>query len=141
MFWDSSALSTALLDEPRSSEMIDVFDRDPTPAIWWTTPVECRSAIVQAVRNKRVDRDAATEAVERLQEARSQAREVVPGENVRARAIRVLGVHGLRAADALQLGAALVWSEEQPGNETFICLDRRLREAARREGFTLLPAD
>jgi predicted nucleic acid-binding protein len=141
MFWDSSALSTALLDEPRSPEIIDAFDRDPTPAIWWTTPVECRSAIVQAVRNKRVDREAVAEAVERLREARSQAREIAPAEAIRTRAVRLLTAHRLRAADALQLGAALVWSEEQPGNETFVCLDRRLRAAARREGFALLPGD
>jgi predicted nucleic acid-binding protein len=139
MFWDSSALSTALLDETRSSEMIDGFDGDPMPAMWWTTPVECRSAIVRALRGKRVSRDAAAEAVERLREARSQSREIAPAEAVRARAVRLLTAHRLRAADALQLGAALVWSEEQPANETFVCLDRRLREAARREGFTLLP--
>ena len=141
MFWESSALSTALLDEPRSSETIEAFDRDPVPAIWWTTPVECRSAIVHAVRSQRLPRDAAAEAVERLREARSQAREIAPAEAVRTRAVRLLTVHRLRAADALQLAAALVWSEEQPANETFVCLDRRLREAARREGFTLLPAD
>jgi hypothetical protein len=45
----------------------------------------------------------------------------------------------LRAADALQLAAALIWCEEQPAGEVFVCLDDRLREAARREGFTLVP--
>ncbi|MBI3050076.1 MAG: hypothetical protein HYY76_17390 [Acidobacteria bacterium] len=42
---------------------------------------------------------------------------------------------------ALTLAAALVWCEEQPASETFVCLDRRLREAARREGFVLFSAD
>ena len=141
MFWDSSALVSALLDEPRSDEIIEAFDRDPTPAIWWTTPVECRSAVVRAVHEKRTSRDDATEAMERMREARSQAREVLPGESVRARAIRLLAQHPLRAADALQLAAALIWCDEQPTTETFVSLDRRLREAAHREGFTLLPGD
>jgi hypothetical protein len=141
MFWDSSALVSGLLDDARSAEMIDAFDRDPTPAIWWTTPVECRSAVVRAVREKRASHDSATEAMERLRDARSQTREILPVEGVRARAIRLLTQHPLRAADALHLAAALVWCEEQPTNETFVSLDRRLREAARREGFTVFPAD
>ena len=48
MFWDSSALVTALLTNAHSDQLIEAFDRDPTPAIWWTTPVECRSAVVRA---------------------------------------------------------------------------------------------
>jgi predicted nucleic acid-binding protein len=141
MFWDSSALVAALMTDPHSDRLIEAFDRDPTPAIWWTTPVECRSAVVQAVREKRASRDEATEAMERLREARSQTREILPVEAVRTRAIRLLGQHPLRAGDALQLAAALIWCEEQPSSETFVSLDRRLREAARREGFTLLPQD
>ncbi|MEW6277141.1 MAG: hypothetical protein AB1758_00860 [Candidatus Eremiobacterota bacterium] len=44
--------------------------------------------------------------------------------------------YDLRAADSLQLSAAL----EQVGGELeFVCLDRRLREAARVEGLTLVP--
>jgi hypothetical protein len=45
----------------------------------------------------------------------------------------------LRAADALQLAAALVWCQGDPLQHGFVCLDQRLREAARREGFTALP--
>ena len=77
MFWDSSALVTALLTNAHSDQLIEAFDRDPTPAIWWTTPVECRSAVVRAVREKRASRDEASEAMERLREARSQTREVL----------------------------------------------------------------
>jgi predicted nucleic acid-binding protein len=51
---------------------------------------------------------------------------------------RVAG-HSLRAADALQLAAALIWCEEQPHAETFVSLDDRLREAAQKEGFSIEP--
>jgi HAMP domain-containing protein len=83
----------------------------------------------------------ATEAMERLREARSQTREILPVEGVRTRAIRLLAQHPLRAADALQLAASLIWCEEQPSTETFVCLDNRLRDAARREGFALFPQE
>jgi uncharacterized protein len=45
----------------------------------------------------------------------------------------------MRAADALQLAAALVWCDEQPQGEVFVTLDERLADTARREGFTTLP--
>jgi predicted nucleic acid-binding protein len=141
MFWDSSALVAALLDEPRSGSLIDAFDADPVPVIWWGTPLECHAAVVRAVRDKRVTRQEATEAAERLRDVRAQVREVAPLEAVRTRAMRLLSSHQLRTADSLQLAASLIWCEEQPGSETFVCLDQRLREAARREGFTLLPTD
>jgi len=45
----------------------------------------------------------------------------------------------LRREDALQFAAALVWCQGDPIHHAFICLDQRLREAARREGFHILP--
>jgi hypothetical protein len=141
MFWDSSALVAALLEEPRSRQLIDAFDADPVPVIWWGTPLECHAAVVRAVREKRISREEATEAAERLREARTQVREVAPLEAVRTRAMRLVSAHPLRTADSLQLAASLIWCEESPASETFVSLDQRLRDAARREGFTLLPAD
>ena len=67
--------------------------------------------------------------------------EIEPGGALRERALRLLASHNLRAADALQLAAALVWAEERPAGRIFICLDARLREAARLDGFTVLPED
>ena len=65
--------------------------------------------------------------------------EIEPTHVVRERAERLLGVHALRAADALQLGAALTWARERPQGMALVSLDDRLRTAARLEGFTLLP--
>jgi len=65
---------------------------------------------------------------------------VAPTPRLRRTAGRALAAHPLRAADALQLAAALTWSAEQPGGEGFVCLDDRLRDAAQREGFAVLPA-
>ncbi len=57
----------------------------------------------------------------------------------RRRAVRLVAVHPLRAADTLQLAAALIWSEEQPHGAAFVCLDSRLRDPAQREGFEIKP--
>ena len=65
--------------------------------------------------------------------------EVQPTEPVRQRAERLLMLHPLKTADALQLSAALIWAEEIPKDQVLICLDHNLREAAQREGFTVLP--
>jgi predicted nucleic acid-binding protein len=50
----------------------------------------------------------------------------------------VLELHELRAADALQLAAALVWCSERPKNRPFLCRDARLIAAARQECFDVL---
>jgi predicted nucleic acid-binding protein len=64
--------------------------------------------------------------------------QIVVLEQVAERALRVLDLHTLRAADALQLAAALVASRERPQDLPFVTLDEHLAEAAEREGFPLV---
>jgi predicted nucleic acid-binding protein len=63
--------------------------------------------------------------------------EVQPTSELRARAMRLLRVHPLRAADAVQLAAALIATSEDPSHLPFFTADDRLREAARKEGFAV----
>jgi len=65
--------------------------------------------------------------------------EVQPARELREKAERVLLLHPLSSVDSLQLAAALVWVRGHAPGKEFVCLDRRLGEAARREGFSLLP--
>ena len=139
MFWDSSSLIPLLLPESRSAALTAAFNDDRHPVIWWVTPVECHSALTRVVREKHLPKDEARRAGERLRTIRARANEIAPSDDIRARAIHLLGVHGLRAADALQLAAALAWCEGQPAGEVLVCTDRRLREAAKQEGFELRP--
>lgn len=141
MFWDSSALGAILLGESPSYAINSAFESDEEPAIWWGTPLEAHSVLTRGVREKRLTREEASDGAERLRTMRRLTYEVSPNEDIRMRAMRLLSTHRVRAADALQLAAALFWCEEQPSDQTFVCLDTRLREAARREGFTLLPAE
>ena len=61
--------------------------------------------------------------------------EVLPVEAVREQAEELLTRYGIRAADSLQLAAALVWCQGHPHGRTFICLDERLGESASAMGF------
>jgi hypothetical protein len=139
MFWDTSAIIPVLLPESRSSALTDLLSADRDLTLWWGTPVECLSAIYRRHRESPVPAALLTEALGRLRALVEDADTVSPTDEVRRRAGRLVAAHPLRAADALQLGAALVWCEEQPHGEAFACLDDRLREAARREGFSLMP--
>lgn len=74
-----------------------------------------------------------------IEESKDKSTEVQPSNMVRQRAERLLMVHSLKAADSLQLAAALTWAEEVPKGLHLVCLDQNLREAALKEGFSLLP--
>jgi hypothetical protein len=139
MFWDTSAIIPLLLPEPRSVVLTEALTADREVTLWWGAPVECLSAIYRRHRETAVPGALLTGALNRLRALVEDADAVAPTDEVRRRAGRLVAAHPLRAADALQLGAALVWCEEQSHGEIFVCLDERLREAARREGFALIP--
>jgi len=66
---------------------------------------------------------------------------IAPTLQLRDRAGVLVAAHPLRAGDALQLAAALMLYDEAPSAVTpFVSLDARLRDAARRDGFAILPA-
>ncbi len=81
----------------------------------------------------------ATQVLAGLTAVLDAANAVEPGDEMCAKALRLLGVHPLRAADALQLAAALLWTRDRPDGRDFVCLDERLRTAAAVEGFQVLP--
>jgi hypothetical protein len=109
--------------------------------IWWGTPVECLSAITRRAREAESARRTTRSFVLALDELISTAHQVAATGVVRARAMRLLEQHPLRAADALQLAAALVWVRDRPHGAAFVCLDRPLCAAAAREGVALVPDD
>lgn len=139
-FWDSSALVPLCLAEPGTPDALAVLREDPVPVVWWASPVECWSAFARLERERRLaakDVAAARKTLRQLQQAWV---EVLPTEHVREHASRLLRMHPLRGADALQLAAALVWAGTPPRDAAFVTRDTRLGEAARLEGFGVLPA-
>ena len=103
--------------------------------VWWGTPVECYSAISRREREGNLSEADADLVYARLHALAASWEEVTPGEQVRKLAQRMLRVHPLRAADALQLAAAAIAADSDPPSLEFVSLDERLLQAARLEGF------
>jgi len=133
-FWDSSALVPLLVDEDRTDLALARARQDPDIAVWWGTPVECGSAIARLEREG-APADRVGEAFARLDELALAWTEVEPHDDVRHLARRLLRVHPLHAADALQLAAAYVISERRPHTLEIVTFDERVRLAALKEGF------
>lgn len=141
MFWDSSALVPLLVSELRSEELAPLLEADRGAVAWWGSPVECASALHRRHREGGLTRAELETALRRLRGLTPALAYILPVDEVRTRASGLLALHALRAADALQLAAALTWAEGLPKGEPFVCLDQRLREAARLQGFTVTPGD
>jgi predicted nucleic acid-binding protein len=120
-----------------SRSLQDLYKADPVMVAWWMTEIECVSAIARRQRAGQLSEDVAVDAFLRLTGLRASWHEVEPSEAVRETARRLIRVHDLRAADALQLAAAFFVAEARPSTLEFVCLDDRLLAAARREGFAI----
>jgi uncharacterized protein len=138
--WDASAIVPLILPESQSLAVQERLGRDGQVAVWWGTPVECQSAVERKRRTGELSEAAAGAAARKLDRLRLAWQEVEPTEAIRERALKYLRIHPLRAADALQLAAAFAAAEEQPPTLEFLSLDKRLVEAARREGFRIVEA-
>jgi uncharacterized protein len=136
-FWDSSAVVPLLVDEETTDAMQAIAVEDPAMLVWWATEVECASAIARLERDEDLDSDGTAAALARLDALAEGWNEVLPGDNARRTARRLLRVHRLRAADAQQLAAAVIAAEGQPRSLAIVTLDERVFEAARREGFSV----
>lgn len=138
-FWDASALIPLCLQERQSTALKRLAQEDESLAVWWGSSVECLSAFARLRREAVLSETEEEQARVILRALQGSVTEVEPTPAVREQGGRVLRLHPLRAADALQLAAALVWCQGDPLQHGFVCLDQRLREAARREGFTVFP--
>ncbi len=103
--------------------------------VWWATAIEMHSALARIARMGLLSPDQYGEAKQRAEDLRKSWTEVQPSEAVRKLAEIMLDRFPLRAADSLQLAAALAWCRERPRERSFLCADKQLLEAARRTGF------
>jgi predicted nucleic acid-binding protein len=140
-FWDSSAVVPLLVAEASTGPMQRIAEADPVMSVWWATELECASALARLEREAALT-DAATQtAFERLDRLAAAWSEVQPVAAVRGVARRLLRVHTLRTADAMQLAAATILGEGRPSSLEIVTLDHQLAAAARREGFSVLETD
>jgi len=139
-YWDASAIVPLAIAEPSSDKARDWFSQDPVVVTWAWTRVELASAVERRARQGQLSRQERRGCLDRFAELARAWDEVIDLHSVRLRALAVLARHPLRAADAAQLGAALIVAENDPSSLTFVCLDEELALAADREGFRVLSA-
>ena len=135
-FWDASAIVPLCCSQTATNRSRKLL-RDVGRIVWWGTPIEARSAFARLVRDGSLTDAERVRAVTLLEQLRDSWDEIQPSETVRDVAEDLPDRHGVRAADAVQLAAALVWCRERPNRRPFICFDERLSRAAADVGFTV----
>jgi len=137
-FWDSSAVVPLVLAETATNRVRGWLREDPGVVVWTFTRVEVLSALARRRRtDPSVGRQLSTARREFL-DAWPRWFEVTTVDAVKRLAERLVETHPLRAADALQIGAALVAADSEPDALEFVTLDARQAEAAEREGLRVV---
>jgi uncharacterized protein len=133
-FWDTSAIVPLCLQQQNSSQAHQLIQQFGV-AVWWATPVEARSALAREFRNEIISAIEHRETILKLESIRQRWVEVLPENSLRSFAEDLPERFPLRAADALQLAAAYMWTMQRPAGRLFICGDKRLLDAAEQLGF------
>jgi len=137
-FWDTSSLIPLFIAEKQTATARGWMRADPTVLVWTLTRVELVSALARRGREEPRRARALLQARRKVLAAWEEWSEVIEVVAVRRVAERVVETHPLRAADALQLAAALVAVDLEPRGLEFVTFDERQGMAAEREGFTVL---
>ena len=133
VYWDASAL-VAVIGRAPGAQHYRAVGQQSGITTWWGTFVECASAIARRAREGTAPAQVA-ESYRMLHKLAAQWREIGCSEALRRAATRMLKMHALSAADAMQLGAALLAAHYEPGTVRFLSEDRQLTRAAEYEGF------
>jgi len=126
---DSSALLKMHVDEPDSEAAHFILDSDPTWASGRHTLVEVRRNLVRILSPPQL-----ADVREAFLVQWDQMQIVELDEDLCERSAELAETTGVRALDAIHLGAADVLGREFP----FVTFDRRLANAARSLGWTVL---
>ena len=116
-----------------------LFRRFGKPVVWWGTTVEVLSALTRLREEGQLSLRELTAGIRRWEQLETIVREVTPTEQVRRLARALPMTYRIRTLDAFQLAAALAWTQERPRQRPFVCLDKRLAQAAVQAGFTVYP--
>lgn len=136
-YWDASALVPLFHQETGSDLVRQWLQEDPVVATWALTRLEVASAVERAARQGVLSFDERRRALAWLDRLAEGWTEVMDLGAVRRRALGLIARHAVKAADAAQLASALLMAESAPSSFAMVCLDRRLAEAADREGIRI----
>ena len=137
-YWDSSALVHLAVKQAAPYDVRPLLAEDDDLTTCWLTRVECWSALARLRRRGGLSDEGERDALRRLDAVYADVSEVLLTEPLRGLAGRLLRTHELRAGDAVQLAAALLWAQHV-GDPVLVSLDRRLAQAATLEGLRVLP--
>jgi uncharacterized protein len=137
-FWDSSALVPLCVRQSATPRAI-AFYKNYEVVIWWATSVEIASALARLMRMKQLDSKQLKKAHKLAADLADAWFVIQPSDTLRTNAVQLVDRYDLRAADSLQLAAALEWCEGVPRDRVFLTADQRLREAALLQGFDAKP--
>lgn len=138
-FWDSSAIVPLLVLEEQTERCLRVFQSDQEVMVWTMSKIEVFSALCRRFREGGLKEADFYSAKKRMNDFFDMAFEIISVSKVKDRALRLLQVHPLTAADAMQLAAVLVATQEDTSRLQIMSFDERLTLAARREGFSVNP--
>ena len=138
-YWDASALVPLVVAESDSEAARTWLSEDDHIVTWVWTRTEIIGAIERRAREGSLSRLQRRDVLERFNAFADSWDEVTEVLAVRSRATALLARHPLRAADAGQLGAALLVREQLASPLTFVCLDQRLSSAAELESLRVIP--
>lgn len=138
-FWDSSAIVPLCCRQPGAAALMDLLVADDEVVVWRAARVECISALARLEREGAFSDGELRQGREVPYAMSDRWSEVSATPAVRENAEQLLQRHPLRAADSVQLAAALVWRAGPKSGFTLVTLDERLREAGSGEGFATLP--
>jgi len=135
-FWDTSALLPLCVTQPQTAKARLLYESYGIVA-WWATQVEMMSGLTRLESTGQIGHDRFLIGKQIAQEIVHEWLSVGSTASIAINACSLLELHPLRAADALQLAAALEWCESKPQGNVFLTFDKRLREAAGLAGFTV----
>lgn len=135
-FWDSSALIPLCILQTQTAGAKALYKRFGI-VVWWATPVEIVSGLTRLQRMGEIDRNHFSIGKQRAQDLSNIWDSLEPSSTTLTQACSLLEAHPLRAADALQLAAALENCEHIPVGNVFVTADLRQAEAARLCGFSV----
>ena len=133
-FWDTSALVSLCVRQGATPRAIAVYENFEA-VVWWATSVEIASALARLLRMKQLNFSDWAKAGKIAKALANNWGVIRPSEALRAKATELVVRYDLRAADALQLAAALAWCEDLPQGRVFLTADQKLQEAASQSGF------
>jgi predicted nucleic acid-binding protein len=136
-FWDDGAL-TPIFANQGTSASVQLLALRFSVVAWWGTTVEVQSALERLHRSAQITSGERSDALALVVQHSDRWIEIEPSSPLRTQAKSLLAKHPLRAADSLQLAAALIWCQSTTDGRTFPCSDAKLCDAASAEGFTVI---